>query len=75
MIRVKMFDFLAATNYTPSTINFKEAVSQGENTGKYTFYKTFNNDCCYISMNSTKKQIQKQVIYLHKIQDGNNPWG
>lgn len=55
MIRVKMFDFLVVINYILFIINFKEVVSQGENIGKYIFYKIFNNDCCYILMNSIKK--------------------
>lgn len=65
-IIVRCLSVLAATNYTPttfSTINFEKTVSQEKSTGKYTFYENFTNDCCcYISMNSTKKQILKLVI-------------
>lgn len=69
-IILRCLNVLAATNYTLttlSTINFENTVSQEKNTGKYTFYENFTNDCCQISMNSTKKQILKLVIYLQQI--------
>lgn len=69
-IILRCLNVLAATNYiltTLSTINFENTVSQEKNTGKYTFYENFTNDCRQISMNSTKKQILKLVIYLQQI--------